>query len=60
MLYLLQFLGKMHDELELHSPTHASVVVDNSNYVVCMYQGVIEFISITPWYVLVAVKADSL
>ena len=50
----------MHTELELHSPMLASVVtVDNSNYLVCMYQGV-EFISITPCHVLVVVKADAL
>ena len=42
----------MHAELKLHSPMLTSVVtVDNSNHAVCMYQG-IEFISITPWYVL--------
>ena len=51
----------MHTELELHSPIIASVIaVDNSNYVVQKYQGVEEYISVTPWYVLVSVKADAL
>ena len=50
----------MHTDVELHSPMIASVLaVDNSNYVICMYERV-EFISITPWYILVPVKADSL
>ena len=50
----------MHAELELHSPMLASVVtVDNSNYVICMYQEVIDFIFTSPWHALVSVKTDS-
>ena len=49
----------MHAELELHSPMLASVVtVDNSNYVICMYQEVIDFIFTIPWHALVSVKTD--